>query len=142
MISRSGKYIVKMFLNGTVRKITIDDHLPVSNSGGARQFLCSYSSVGDELWVSLFEKAYMKLHGGRVPAPRRARARRAAEPRGEPRRARWRGCATESRIDSSRAGQVRLPWLDLGDRPARAVRVDPGDALPQVRPGSSVVLFL
>ncbi|KAJ1489552.1 hypothetical protein T484DRAFT_1779925, partial [Baffinella frigidus] len=67
VVSPSGKYIVKMYLNGTVRKITVDDYLPVAKdtTGGKNpQFLCSYSSKADELWVSLFEKAYIKLHGG------------------------------------------------------------------------------
>lgn len=62
VISPNGKYIVKMYLNGTVRKIIIDDFLPVS-SPPQPQLLCSYSSLEGELWVSLFEKAYIKLHG-------------------------------------------------------------------------------
>ena len=38
--------------------MAIDDRLPVSMSG---ELLCSYSSNGDEFWVSLIEKAYMKV---------------------------------------------------------------------------------
>ena len=107
VMSPSGKYIVKMYLNGSVRKITIDDYLPVMQVGAPRgvpcphppgcrapcprsrqagpgrragrtgadggrglvqespsTLLCSFSSKGDELWVSLFEKAYIKLHAG------------------------------------------------------------------------------
>jgi calpain-7 len=63
VLSPSGKYIVKMYLNGSVRKISIDDHLPVIPHSPST-LLCSFSSSGDELWVSLFEKAYIKLHGG------------------------------------------------------------------------------
>ncbi|XP_039753508.1 calpain-7-like isoform X2 [Pararge aegeria] len=57
----SGKYMVKLYLNGVRRKIIIDDRLPYSKSG---KLLCSYSSNKDEFWVSLLEKAYMKVMGG------------------------------------------------------------------------------
>lgn len=63
VLSPSGKYMVKMYLNGSVRKITIDDYLPVMQQSPST-LLCSFSSAGDELWVSLFEKAYIKLHAG------------------------------------------------------------------------------
>jgi len=42
------------------RGIQVDDYLPVNDWG---QFICAYSSRG-KLWVSLIEKAYLKLHGG------------------------------------------------------------------------------
>ena len=61
VLSESGKYCVKLYFNGVARKVTIDDRLPVDASN---KLLCSYSSDPSEFWVSLIERAYMKLHGG------------------------------------------------------------------------------
>jgi len=56
-----GKYAVKLHINGCARKVEIDDYLPVSASG---KLLCSFSNNPNEFWVSLIEKAFLKVMGG------------------------------------------------------------------------------
>eukprot|EP00804_Cyclotella_cryptica_P011617 CCRYP_017509-RA/>CCRYP_017509-RA protein AED:0.04 eAED:0.04 QI:113/0.83/0.71/1/0.66/0.57/7/1872/973 len=69
-----GVYMVKLWLNGVARRVLVDDLLPVDATGsllcshttsmmsGSKRNLLNDSSL--ELWVSILEKAYMKLCGG------------------------------------------------------------------------------
>lgn len=60
MYNPTGKYVVKLFINGIWRAVEIDDYLPVDSN---KDFICAYSNKG-KLWISLIEKAYLKVHGG------------------------------------------------------------------------------
>lgn len=56
-----GKYCVRLLINGVARKVIVDDYLPVGKDG---KLLCSFSTNPNEFWVSIIEKAYMKVMGG------------------------------------------------------------------------------
>ena len=56
----SGKYVVRLFLNGLWRQVTIDDRFPAVSS---TKLLCAHSK-DKQLWVPLLEKAYIKVKGG------------------------------------------------------------------------------
>ncbi|CAM9123398.1 unnamed protein product [Ectocarpus sp. 12 AP-2014] len=57
----AGKYLVKLTVNGVSRKVVVDDLLPTGDRG---RLLCSASTDKSELWVSIIEKAYLKVNGG------------------------------------------------------------------------------
>ncbi|GAW81633.1 hypothetical protein, conserved [Plasmodium gonderi] len=57
----SGMYICRLHCNGIQRKIIIDDYVPVKNNNS---LLVAYSNNQKELWVTLLEKAFVKLMGG------------------------------------------------------------------------------
>ena len=58
VINPHGKYTVRLHLNGVWRKVVIDDRLPVGLHG---ELLTAHSLNADEMWVSLIEKAYLKV---------------------------------------------------------------------------------
>eukprot|EP00163_Fabomonas_tropica_P002241 TRINITY_DN1168_c0_g1_i2.p1 TRINITY_DN1168_c0_g1~~TRINITY_DN1168_c0_g1_i2.p1 ORF type:complete len:1191 (-),score=145.97 TRINITY_DN1168_c0_g1_i2:53-3625(-) len=60
-VSPVGKYICRFFINGIYRQVVIDDYVPVDQDGAV---LCSVSSNRNEMWLTLLEKAYMKVMGG------------------------------------------------------------------------------
>jgi calpain-7 len=64
VINPEGKYMVKLWLNGVARQVIVDDRLPTDRHSN---LLCSHTTGSRdrlELWVSIIEKAYMKLCGG------------------------------------------------------------------------------
>lgn len=58
--SRYGIYVMKFFKDGCYRFVVIDDKLPVIK--GSDEFVYGRCRDPAELWVSLIEKAYAKLH--------------------------------------------------------------------------------
>lgn len=67
IINPKGKYCVKMLINGITRIVTIDDRLPMRPH--SKRFLCTSSTDPSELWVSLMEKAFVKICGGTYDFP-------------------------------------------------------------------------
>ncbi|KIK22314.1 hypothetical protein PISMIDRAFT_102567, partial [Pisolithus microcarpus 441] len=56
-----GRYDIKVLINGTHRRVTIDDALPFDSNGNP---IGISTGVKNVLWPALLEKAYMKLMGG------------------------------------------------------------------------------
>ena len=56
-----GRYIVKLYFNGIPRRVEIDHRVLVD---GSKSELCTYSKNQGELWPTLIEKAFLKVHGG------------------------------------------------------------------------------
>ena len=92
---------MRLFVNGVARKVAVDDRFPLARDG---RLMTSHTTHAQELWVSIIEKAYMKvsplkhllhpLHPLHLLRPLHEGERR-----------------------------LRLPWLQLSDRHARANRV-------------------
>ena len=58
-VNKAGIYMVRFFLNGQETPVIIDDYLPCGPNGKPAFATCR----DGELWVSLLEKAWAKLHG-------------------------------------------------------------------------------
>jgi len=68
IVNPSGRYVVRLWLNGVARSVEVDDFFPVDRHGN---ILCSHTNckAAFELWVCLIEKAYMKLCKLNIIAP-------------------------------------------------------------------------
>jgi calpain-7 len=54
----AGKYAVRLFFDGKWCKVIIDDFFPLSKYDS---LLCSHTTNEGELYVSILEKAYLKV---------------------------------------------------------------------------------
>ena len=58
-VNKAGIYMVRFYINGQDTPVIVDDYLPVKEDGSL-----AFASCRDgELWVSILEKAWAKLHG-------------------------------------------------------------------------------
>ncbi len=57
----AGCYAMKFFVNGEPTVVVVDDYLPFSTL--KHDWAFSHSSQKGDLWVSLLEKAWAKIHG-------------------------------------------------------------------------------
>ena len=77
IVSKNGKYAIKLLINGIVRMVTVDERVVASQGkgwvGGPMEGYAvdiqghrplSGHCVSGDLWVSLYEKAYLKVFGG------------------------------------------------------------------------------
>lgn len=57
-INDQGVLAVNMYTNGDAKEVIMDDHMPCRDGD-----LCFSKSKGKEMWVSMLEKAWAKVHG-------------------------------------------------------------------------------
>ncbi|OCB90124.1 cysteine proteinase [Sanghuangporus baumii] len=63
-ISSDGTYTFRFFMNGSFRRVSIDDRLPFSGTGQQLSVIAILESGIVDMWPALLEKAYLKLMGG------------------------------------------------------------------------------
>lgn len=61
VINPAGKYACRMYLNGVPRKVLVDDFVPVRQDG---KIASAHLSNMKDMWVTLLEKAFIKIMGG------------------------------------------------------------------------------
>ncbi|KAK4239762.1 hypothetical protein C8A03DRAFT_32126 [Achaetomium macrosporum] len=61
-LSKSGKYVFRMYFNGSWRQVAVDDRLPASKS--ERSLYVVDRRNPRLIWPALVEKAYLKIRGG------------------------------------------------------------------------------
>ena len=59
-INIAGIYLLKFFINGYEQLVIVDDYIPVVKGSNKLAFA---SAAKNEIWVSLLEKGWAKLHG-------------------------------------------------------------------------------
>lgn len=62
LMSKNGKYVVRLNFNGCYRRIVIDDTLPTSKTSRVLHVVDRHNP--GLLWPALIEKAYLKVRGG------------------------------------------------------------------------------
>ncbi|OGE49529.1 hypothetical protein PENARI_c021G01348 [Penicillium arizonense] len=62
VLSLSGKYIFRLYFNGSFRRVVIDDRLPSSKTSRSLHVIDRKNP--NFLWPALVEKAYLKIRGG------------------------------------------------------------------------------
>lgn len=63
-VSSSGKYWVRLNVNGTARKVVVDDRLPAPKNPRAHSLFVRSTTNPGLLWPAIMEKAYLKIMGG------------------------------------------------------------------------------
>lgn len=58
-----GAYTFQFYKHGTWHPVIVDNHLPCLDGPEDQRLAFTCSSNAGEIWPSLFEKAYAKLHG-------------------------------------------------------------------------------
>ena len=56
-------YFVKLNINGERKYVLVDNYFPIIINNNGEKRLCFGSSLEEELWVSIFEKAWAKVSG-------------------------------------------------------------------------------
>jgi hypothetical protein len=61
-VSKTGRYVFRMYFNGSWRYVAIDDRLPASKTNRTL-YVVDRRNPG-LIWPALVEKAYLKIRGG------------------------------------------------------------------------------